>query len=75
MKLRRLAAERYDSDMKGMLVETRMAEKRGFLETWYTKVVKGRDRKMPKVFWEDYRKTNAGFTDDVINESLLEAYE
>ena len=30
---------------------------------------------LPKVFWKEYNKMKAGFTQDVFNEKLLESYK
>ena len=51
------------------------ADKREILTEWYRLIEQGKDGGMPKNFLIDYRKTKAGFTDDVFNPKLLESYE
>jgi len=50
------------------------AELRSFTREFYINVAKKDEGGLPEAYWGDYRKSLGGFTDDVMNESLLEAY-
>ena len=47
-------------------------QKREALTAWYADLAKGPDSTLPKTFTKDFRKSKAGFTDDVMNRSLLD---
>ena len=47
-------------------------EKREALRVWYDELAKGPDSALPKTFKDSFRKSKAGFTDDAIDQTLLE---
>ena len=49
-----------------------LAEKREALVAWYTEMGRGADSGLPKNFQDSFRKSKAGFTEDVMDRSLLE---
>ena len=50
------------------------AAKRAYLREYFRLVALKKDGGLPKVFWKGFRKTKAGFTDDVLDEALLKSY-
>ena len=51
------------------------ALKREYLKEYTRLIEKGAEGGLPKEHWKHYRKSKAGFTEDVINTDLLETYE
>lgn len=49
-----------------------MAEKREALTAWYAELAKGQDSRLPRHLVKEHRKSKAGFTDDMIDRTLLE---
>ena len=49
-----------------------LTEKREALDAWYTEMGRGADSGLPKFFRDRFRKSKAGFTEDVMDRSLLE---
>ena len=47
------------------------AEKREALDFWYAELATGPDSRLPRHFNNEYRKSKAGFTDDLIDRALL----
>ncbi len=50
------------------------AELRSFTREFYINVAKKEEGGLPEAYWGDYRESLGGFTEDVMDESLLEAY-
>ena len=49
-------------------------DKRAYLREFFRLVEQKDAGGLPKTFWQDFRKTKAGFTDDVLDEALLDFY-
>ena len=63
------------SSAKDALANWTLAEKRIYLKEFYRLMAEGKEGGLPKLFWDDFKKTQAGFTQDVFNEKLLESYQ
>lgn len=61
--------------LKDAMSKWSLAEKRAYLKEFYRLMAEGKEGGLPKIFWSEYRKTQAGFTQDVFNEKLLDAYK
>ena len=48
------------------------AEKQEALSAWYEDLNKGPESGLPKAFRSSFRKSKTGFTEDVMNQSLLD---
>ena len=48
------------------------AEKREALSAWYEDLHKGPENGIPKTFRSSFRKSKVGFTEDVMDQALLE---
>ena len=67
---------KYDHDPARFYREASLADKRSYLKDYYarkaiSKATKGAEGGLPKLFWEKYRPTQAGFTADVMDARLL----
>ena len=62
------------NEIKALGSEATTAQKRAYLRAYYEARALKADSGLPKVHWEDYRPTQADFTDDVLDTSLLERY-
>ena len=62
-------------DVNDAMANWSMAEKRAYLKEFYRLMAEGSEGGLPKLYWKEYKKTQAGFTQDVFNEKLLEAYK
>ena len=49
-----------------------MEQKREALTAWYEELAKGPDSRLPRNFVKGYRRSQAGFTDDVMDQALLD---
>lgn len=50
-------------------------ELRDWFKDFYTRMAQKQEGGLPKSWYEDYRKSFGGFTEDVYNKNLLESYE
>ena len=51
-----------------------LADKREFLREYYRRIALKEEGGLPKVQWKDFRPSQAGYTEDVLDKSLLESY-
>ena len=51
-----------------------MTEKREYLKEYYRLSSQKKQGGLPKPHWEDFKSSDAGFTDDVLEEALLQDY-
>ena len=66
--------EKYKGLGQAGMLHAPLAEKRAYLRDYFERIALKEKSGMPKALWEDFRKSHAGFTAQVANVRLLEAY-